>query len=82
MPISAISDADISKLCDMRYFNTHLIRKTFATMLHDGGVPTRAISDLLGHSDIATTENSYILSYADKYEQYLRYMRSALKFTL
>ncbi len=72
----------LCKLCDVRYFNTHLIRKTFATMLHDNGVPTRAISDLLGHSDIATTENSYILSYADKYEQYLGYMRGALKFTL
>ncbi|MDE7223503.1 MAG: tyrosine-type recombinase/integrase [Acetatifactor sp.] len=72
----------LCKLCDVRYFNTHPIRKTFATMLHDSGVPTRVISDLLGHSDIATTENSYILSYADKYEQYLGYMRGALKFTL
>lgn len=53
-------------LCEVKYFNTHLIRKTFATMLHDGGVPTRAISDLLGHSEIATTENRYILSYADR----------------
>lgn len=68
-------------LCEVKYFNTHLIRKTFATMLHDGGVPTRAISDLLGHSEIATTENSYILSYADKYAQYLGYMQGALKFT-
>lgn len=67
-------------LCDVQYFNTHLIRKTFATILHDSGVPTRAISDLLGHSEIATTENSYILSYADKYKQYLEYMSGALKF--
>ena len=70
----------LCSLCEVKYFNTHLIRKTFATMLHDSGVPTRAISDLLGHSEIATTENSYILSYADKYEQYLGYMRGALKF--
>lgn len=69
-------------LCEVKYFNTHLIRKTFATMLHDNGVPTRAISDLLGHSEIATTENSYILSYADKYKQYLGYMTDALKFTV
>lgn len=69
-------------LCEVKYFNTHLIRKTFATMLHDNGVPTRAISDLLGHSEIATTENSYILSYADKYKQYLGYMSDALKFTV
>lgn len=68
-------------LCEVQYFNTHLIRKTFATMLHDSGVPSRAIADLLGHSEIATTENSYILSYADKYAEYLKYMRNAIKFT-
>lgn len=72
----------LCSLCEVKYFNTHLIRKTFATMLHDNGVPTRAISDLLGHSEIATTENSYILSYADKYKQYLGYMTDALKFTV
>ncbi len=71
----------LCELCEVQYFNSHLIRKTFATVLHDNGVPTRAISDLLGHSEIATTESSYILSYTDKYDQYFRYMHSALKFT-
>lgn len=67
-------------LCDMEYFNSHAIRKTFATMLHFNGVPTRAISDLMGHSEIGTTENSYILSYANSYENYYDYMRGALKY--
>lgn len=43
-------------------FNSHLIRKTVATRLHNAGVATRQVSDLLGHSDISTTERSYIIS--------------------
>lgn len=50
-------------LCDVKPFNTHLIRKTFASDLHAGGLPTRQISDLLGHSEMSTTERCYILGY-------------------
>lgn len=67
-------------LCDVDYFNSHAIRKTFATMMHFGGVPTRVISDLMGHSEIGTTENSYILSYADNYDSMYEYMKGALKY--
>lgn len=70
----------LCQLCDINYFNSHSIRKTFATMLHFGGAPTRAISDLMGHSEIATTENSYILSYANNYDNLLNYMKDALKY--
>lgn len=42
-----------------------MIRKTFATMLHASGMPTRYISDLLGHSEMVTTERNYILTYKD-----------------
>jgi len=35
---------------------THSWRKTFATSLHDLGVPLRVIQQLLGHSSLATTE--------------------------
>ncbi len=52
-----------------------LYRKTFVTMLHFNGVPTRVISDLVGHSEIGTTENSYILSYAKNYDNYRSYMK-------
>lgn len=68
----------LCKLCEIDYFNSHCIRKTFATMLHHNNVPTRVISDLMGHSEISTTENSYILSYADNYEKVRRYMQEAL----
>ncbi len=68
-------------LCEINYFNSHEIRKTFATMLHFNNVPTRVISDLMGHSEIGTTENCYILSYNKNYEQYRSYMKQGLLYS-
>lgn len=67
-------------LCDVPYFNSHLIRKTFATKLHFSGVPTRVVSDLMGHAEIGTTENSYILSYGKNYLKIMEYMQNALDY--
>lgn len=67
-------------LCEVNRFNTHDIRKTFATMLHDSGMPTRYLSDLLGHSDMITTERYYILRYKDNYDTLREYMRKGLYF--
>lgn len=52
----------VCRLCDIPEFNTHRIRKTFATELHNSGVPTKVISDLMGHAEIRTTERNYIIS--------------------
>lgn len=70
----------LCQLCDIPYFNTHAIRKSFATRLHYSNVPTRVISDLLGHSEIGTTENSYILSYNQNYDDILKYMKDGLRY--
>lgn len=78
-------DRTLRKLCaygNISYFNTHMIRKTFATMLHASGMPTRYISDLLGHSDMVTTEKNYILAYKDNYDTLLAYMQQGLDFKL
>ena len=78
-------DRTLRKLCrysDVKYFNTHMIRKTFATMLHESGMPTRYISDLLGHSEMVTTERNYILSYRDNYNTLLGYMHKGLDFRM
>lgn len=72
----------LCRYCDVRYFNTHKIRKTFATMLHESGMPTRYISDLMGHSDMVTTERNYILSYRDNYNTLLGYMHKGLDFRM
>lgn len=52
-------------LCDVSQFSSHRIRKTFASELHRNGVPTKMISEVMGHAEMRTTERSYIISYAD-----------------
>jgi len=54
-------------LCDIPHFSSHRIRKTFATELHRNGVPTKVISDLMGHAEMRTTEQSYIISSPDSF---------------
>lgn len=72
----------LQELCEIKHFNTHAIRKTFATVLHHNGVPTRAVADIMGHSEIGTTENCYILSYENSYDTYLGYMRDAINYRI
>lgn len=72
----------LTKLCKMleiEHINSHRIRKTYATKLHMAGVPTRQISDLLGHSDMLTTERSYILNYGYYSDDVMEQIGEALK---
>lgn len=52
-------------LCGVEHINSHRIRKTYASSLHNQNIPTRVISDLMGHADTSTTEKIYILGYED-----------------
>lgn len=72
----------LCKLCEVNYFNTHAIRKAFASMLHESGMPSRLIADLMGHSEISTTERHYILTYQDNCSMLLGYMSKGLSFSL
>lgn len=47
-------------ICGIPLYNTHKIRKTFATYLHDSKVPIKTVSVLLGHADVSTTAKFYI----------------------
>lgn len=69
-------------LCDVPPFSTHDIRRNFATTLHYAGVPTRVISDLLGHGEIRTTENCYILSNDNAMAHYIQHMKNALVYCM
>lgn len=55
-------------MCDIPMFNSHRIRKTFATELHRNGVPTKVISDLMGHAEMRTTEQNYIITSPDSFD--------------
>lgn len=55
-------------LCEIPQFNSHRIRKTFATELHQNGVPTKVISDLMGHAEMRTTERNYIIASPDSFD--------------
>ena len=48
------------KRANIPHKSTHVFRHTFASKLFDKGVNVKIVSDLLGHSSVATTYNTYI----------------------
>lgn len=52
---------DIASLCEInKHLTTKVARKTFASMLANAGAQIKAVSRLIGHSRISTTEQFYI----------------------
>lgn len=68
----------LCKLCGVAHIRSHDIRKTLATRLHEENMPTRMISDILGHSEISTTEKYYIKSKKD-YAEMIKYLNIVMK---
>lgn len=72
----------LCELCEINYFSSHKIRKTFASQLHRNGVPTRIISDAMGHSEIRTTERNYIIHYKDSEAELREAIQQSLSMAL
>lgn len=83
--LSKSIERTIYKLCDICHidrFSSHRIRKTFASELHRNNVPSKIITELMGHSEIRTTEKYYILSYEDSLEELRQVMSCSLRVNL
>ena len=51
---------NILERCNLETGGAHTLRHTFASMLFRNGVDVKTVSELLGHSDVAFTYNTYI----------------------
>lgn len=72
----------LCNLCEVSQFSSHKIRKTFASELHRFGVPTKMISEIMGHAEMRTTEQSYIISYSDSMDVVREAMQKGLMVAL
>lgn len=50
------------KKCDIKHIKFHALRSTFATRCIEAGFDTKCLSQILGHSTVAITLNTYVFS--------------------
>lgn len=59
--------------------NFVVLRHTYASIMVDGGVPPQVVANLLGHTDVALTINTYYQSTPPAQREALASLRSALR---
>lgn len=55
----------ILKKCNINSLNYHALRHTFATNCIQAGVDVKSLSEILGHSNVSVTLNTYVHSSMD-----------------
>lgn len=60
-------------LCDInvKRYNFHILRHTFATNCIDSGMDVKSLSEILGHSDVQITLNRYVHPTMDTKRKYI-----------
>lgn len=48
--------------CDIKSINYHALRHTFATRCVEVGIDVKTLSEILGHSNVSITFNTYVHS--------------------
>lgn len=61
-------NSEMKRLTNNLYYNTHMLRHTYATRCIEAGIQAVVLKKLLGHGDISTTLNTYVDVF-DKYEK-------------
>lgn len=60
--------------CHLRYVNYHVLRHTFATRCMESGMDIKSLSEILGHSNVNITLNTYVHSSLDHKRKQLETM--------
>ena len=58
--------------CNVRYYNFHILRHTFATNCISVGMDAKSLSEILGHSTVNITLNRYVHSSDKVKKKYLQ----------
>lgn len=78
--VNSVSEhfSDFLKRNGMPKIRLHDLRHTFASVMYEAGVDLKAISEMMGHSDIGTTSRIYTHMFDNTYKEKLSVMSKIL----
>lgn len=62
---------NILNICGIRDVNFHILRHTYATLCIEKGFDIKAVSELLGHTNVNITLNRYVHSSTEIKKKYV-----------
>ncbi|NQX69645.1 site-specific integrase [Paenibacillus alba] len=78
--VNSVSEdfTDFLKKHGLPKIRLHDLRHTFASVMYEAGVDLKAISEMMGHSDIGTTSRIYTHFFDDTHKEKLSVMSKVL----